>query len=398
MGCQLCKFQSDLNSSTEDQVNHVDYCESHEKVVEVILHRRKKLPPIYADDIDVGLAEKSISGSKSKEDLEFIESALSKHSLFALLDHSLRQEIAAQMDIETISPSTLVVEQNQPGDRFYIVNSGSFQVIVDEQNVATLSRGKIFGEIAMFYHGVRNATVQANMQSSVFSIARQSFRQAVATLSINNIAHNLEALRKVPLFMGLTEDQLHAVSLAVQTLHFSANDVIIKKGEIGNVLYIIESGNVNCTNIGTCETKDVQLEQGEYFGERSLLLEEPRAADVIAITNTRILALDRESFLQILGSLQEVLDHNLMLNAIKAVPLFSSLSVTEKKELAFAFESKHFKANEIIVNEDDSSHLFYIIASGEVQVHSSDNPTVFGAGNHFCDQVFDVVLRIYLNC
>jgi CRP-like cAMP-binding protein len=121
-----------------------------------------------------------------------------------------------------------------------------------------------------------------------------------------------EALTKVPLLKDLTESQLAKLSDSVEILPFPAGDVIIVKGVVENVFYMIKEGNVMVTNIGDGKTfPDHSLGPGEYFGERALLKGEPRAAEVTASTNVVLMALDRLAFTSLLGPLKELLDANL---------------------------------------------------------------------------------------
>ena len=50
---------------------------------------------------------------------------------------------------------------------------------------------------------------------------------------------------------------------------------------------------------------------GEYFGERALLKNEPRAANVIAKGDCTVVLLDRHSFKRMLGNLEDILKRNL---------------------------------------------------------------------------------------
>jgi len=50
---------------------------------------------------------------------------------------------------------------------------------------------------------------------------------------------------------------------------------------------------------------------GDYFGERALLKNEPRAANVIAQSNCQIVSLDRHSVKRMLGPLDTILKRNM---------------------------------------------------------------------------------------
>jgi cAMP-dependent protein kinase regulator len=52
---------------------------------------------------------------------------------------------------------------------------------------------------------------------------------------------------------------------------------------------------------------------GDYFGERALMKNEPRAANIIATSVLQVVALDRHSFKRLLGPMEDILKRNMSL-------------------------------------------------------------------------------------
>jgi len=95
---------------------------------------------------------------------------------------------------------------------------------------------------------------------------------------------------------------------------YKAGEFIIKEGEEGNQLYLIEEGEAFATKILNAgeEAKEVmQYKTGDYFGERALLKNEPRAANVVAKTDCVVVSMDRHSFKRLLGPIEDLLKRNL---------------------------------------------------------------------------------------
>jgi NADH dehydrogenase len=85
----------------------------------------------------------------------------------------------------------------------------------------------------------------------------------------------------------------------VRINHYEPGDLIIKKGEIGREMYIIQSGEVEVVREsgGGNEGIVAKLGRGEVFGEKALLDDTPRNASVCATTPVDVLVISRADFM-----------------------------------------------------------------------------------------------------
>jgi CRP-like cAMP-binding protein len=69
--------------------------------------------------------------------------------------------------------------QGEPGKNFYVLMSGSMEVIVNENVVNVISPGEGFGELALLHDTPRSATIQATEYCTLWTLDRNTFRSAV---------------------------------------------------------------------------------------------------------------------------------------------------------------------------------------------------------------------------
>jgi CRP/FNR family cyclic AMP-dependent transcriptional regulator len=125
----------------------------------------------------------------------------------------------------------------------------------------------------------------------VFVLAEESTEVQVSKATI---------MRNVPLFAGLSEQELHHLARSLGRRTFAKGAIIFHKASSGQTMYIIESGKVRIFTLSE-SGQEVTLNiygPGDVFGEFSLLDGLPRSAGVVAMEKTVTLTLHRDHFLQ----------------------------------------------------------------------------------------------------
>lgn len=100
----------------------------------------------------------------------------------------------------------------------------------------------------------------------------------------------VDALSRLALFADLGPAQLAAVVDRTAFAWFSAGDRILRQGLSGAGFHVILDGE--CAVLVGGEER-ARLGRGDFFGEISMLLDEPPVADVVALTGVRCLVIDR---------------------------------------------------------------------------------------------------------
>ena len=110
-------------------------------------------------------------------------------------------------------------------------------------------------------------------------------------------------LQHVPLFAQLSATDLQRVVDVARDRAYPKNSVILFEDDPGDALYVVATGQVKVVLIGE-DGREVILSvmgPGEFFGEMSLLDDEPRSAHVIAMEDSSLVVLRREDFEGILS-------------------------------------------------------------------------------------------------
>ena len=233
-------------------------------------------------------------------------SAFRSIPLFSKLADADLAAIAAQSREVTYGAGELIVEEGAPGDTYYSIRSGSVLVARGGSSdrarvVARLGTGDCFGETAMLKDGVRTASVRAATRTVLIELASEAFEKMVATVGGVDFAAVLRAanaIGKSKLFKELPAERLSSLASRFMPRSVPAGTDVVKFGDEGHEFFLIAKGQVEVLS-GEGKLL-VKLGDGDHFGEIALLRSVPRTATVRTTTDTLMLVLGRDVFLQAL--------------------------------------------------------------------------------------------------
>lgn len=126
----------------------------------------------------------------------------------------------------------------------------------------------------------------------------------------------LEALRSVPLFASLDDEEARALRDLLRVTHAPAGTLLFSAGDEGDSMYLIEGGRVriHLRDADGDEVTLAELDDGDFFGEMALLDDEPRSASATVIADADLGILARDDFLSFVRNSPDIALH--MMSAI----------------------------------------------------------------------------------
>jgi cAMP-dependent protein kinase regulator len=185
-----------------------------------------------------------------------------------------------------------------------------------------------------------------------------------------------EVVKKSFIFNNLDENELKTVLDAVEEARFKVGDKIITEGERGDVLFIVEKGELNCTKVlkkGESPTFLKTYNEGDSFGELALLYNAQRAATITAKTNAILWTLDSETFNHIVKD-AAIKKREQYEEFLKGMEILKDINPYELSQICDALKSHTYNVGEKIINEAEDGDQFYIVAEGESYAEKIPGP------------------------
>ena len=181
-----------------------------------------------------------------------------------------------------------------------------------------------------------------------------------------NLIHDL--LSKCILFMNLDPHSIQIIIKAMDIRKAKAGEQIIKQGDDGPEMYIVGEGNLRCFK-NFPETPEVETflrnyTIGDYFGELALMYNAPRAASIVAVSDTVLYTLDRECFNHIVKE-ETMKNREKLEKFLSEVELLASLSSYERSKICDCLKIIIFEPEQRIIREGEKGNSFFLIVQGE---------------------------------
>ena len=270
---------------------------------------------IHMSPIEIDESYISPKFKKSVRDVKFIRQAIEGNFIF---DHIGKKECVRLLDafqLYSVTKGEEIIAEGDFGDFFYIIQSGKGRFTINGEKLGSAGAGKSFGDLAMLYNCHRSATCTANSsRCNLWRVDQKTFRQILANSRITDDQNTINALKSVPMLKDLLSDKYLTKMVAMaMNRKFREGDCIIQKGDLGDHFFIIKTGSVLVKNIeagGQERFTEKILKAGEFFGERALVTNERRSADITALEDCSTLCLSRQDFLKKVGPFDKLLQND----------------------------------------------------------------------------------------
>jgi CRP/FNR family cyclic AMP-dependent transcriptional regulator len=114
----------------------------------------------------------------------------------------------------------------------------------------------------------------------------------------SRVIDRLSAIKQMPFFAGLTDDELGAMTRDLLRRQFRDGEAIFQQGDPGQMLYLVESGQVRIY-VQDEEGQEISVTlcgPGDLFGELAVIDGLPRSASAVAMNSTVVYILSRDRF------------------------------------------------------------------------------------------------------
>jgi CRP-like cAMP-binding protein len=180
---------------------------------------------------------------------------------------------------------------------------------------------------------------------------------------------------------------------AVRDRILPPGDVVLRQGDPGDELFLIQSGEAHVfrTFAGEGERSVAKLGPGDVFGELALLRSGPRSATVRAAGSSPLLVsvVERDTYLDLIRECNltgkeifELVRQGRMLPAL--TQSFPQLCAEHRAAVLPLLQEIDVAPGEAVVREGDASDAMYVILEGRFEVRSGDRLVAsLGPGDYF---------------
>ncbi|NXV01133.1 KGP2 kinase, partial [Cettia cetti] len=247
---------------------------------------------------------------KDSSEKKLITDALNKNQFLKRLEPHQTRDMVECMYERTFQQGSYVIRQGEPGNHIFVLKEGNLEVFQQNKLLSSIPVWTAFGELAILYNCTRTASVKAITNVKTWALDREVFQNIMRVTAQTRQEQYRNFLRSVSLLKNLPEDKLTKIMDCLEVEYYDKGDYVIREGEEGNTFFIIAKGKVIVTQSTTDHSQPQvikNLHKGDYFGEKALISDDVRSANVIADEyNVECLVIDRETFNQTVGTYEEL--------------------------------------------------------------------------------------------
>jgi CRP/FNR family transcriptional regulator, cyclic AMP receptor protein len=122
-----------------------------------------------------------------------------------------------------------------------------------------------------------------------------------------SLEDEIRTLQQMPMFRGLDPGRLKLMAFSGQRISYRKGETLFEQGASSDAVFVILEGDVDVERVGPAGAVPVaQLGATELIGEMGVLCDKPRAARIVARSDTKVLRIDKATFLELVQQTPEL--------------------------------------------------------------------------------------------
>ncbi|HHY56737.1 MAG TPA: cyclic nucleotide-binding domain-containing protein [Chloroflexi bacterium] len=374
------------------------------------------LRAIIVQHPSVGLKLSQNFGSLIAQMQDYLVQQLSKTPELAGLPRHTLQAIADQLEPHKVAAGQVLYRAGDHASGIFLIESGRIEIQPDtadgERQEATA--GQLLGALALLTAKPQTATAIAREETLLWALLADDFqmlasrqpglrrslgRNVRSRLSRADQMQAVLRLSQMPIFAQLPPATLQAIAQRMVLQHVPAGERVYRVGEVGDAMYLVESGEIELTAenaVGVVEEIG-RIGPDGFFGELSLLTGQIRVEDATATRNTNLWILNK-SDLDALAvqnpAIGKALSQGVATRlasaghsddqALRRFALLADLNPSDLKQVATLLHPMRYRAGEIIFRASAPADKLYLIDKGNVRVQTlGGGAYLLGPGESF---------------
>eukprot|EP00392_Amoebophrya_sp_AT5.2_P010943 g11016.t1 len=275
----------------------------------------------------------------SREEKKLLTKSLQRHFLFSGLEEEEQLSLG------------------DTGDCLYILGSGQCTVEIDGKAVKALSRGAIFGELALLYNVDRTASVRVDGETAtLWKLDGSTVATTLKQLKQRSQASILRFLDSDPNFGSLSPEEKEGLSGCCTIQEYNAGDTILREGDTSEWMFIVMSGKVM--------TRDLY---GNYNSARKhdflgSLYNKQQITSAKAPEKVKLLSFGRRNIERLYGfGVETVLKQAVLKGALTKTAFFTELLPEQQQSLMHTFQEETVPPGGMVLSAGSPPQLVVVI-------------------------------------
>lgn len=263
-----------------------------------------------------------LPSQRTSYEKEILINHLSGIDLFSGFSHESVVELCGCLQTLILKQGDRLCKQDDAANCVWIIIEGEVAIYRNGERIGTAKSGELLGRQALDSQSLRAATLEvASREAIIVMLASYDFHRLVAgsTGEIMTQYGTISFLIKIPLFKQLKNYKVQTLATNLRSKKFYKNEVIYRKDDIANELFILYDGNlqkevslhiekVNRWPTDLYQWRERKVEQdivirmpvevGETFGFKEMFFQIPREEKIVAFEESIVYYITRDKILQ----------------------------------------------------------------------------------------------------